>query len=86
MDAELDDRAVHLLFAANRWEKAAEIRQLLSQGKTIVCDRYSFSGIAYTSAKPTGPGFKWCLEPEVCAQPSPRRLPAPALVPFVVAE
>ena len=75
-DAELDDRAVHLLFAANRWEKAAEIRQLLAAGTTIVCDRYSFSGIAYTSAKQSGPSFEWCLAPEV-------GLPAPDAVLFL---
>jgi dTMP kinase len=75
-DAELDDRAVHLLFAANRWEKAADIRRLLAEGTTIVCDRYSFSGIAYTTAKPDGPSFEWCLAPEV-------GLPAPDAVLFL---
>ena len=49
---EMDDRAIHLLFAANRWEAAANIRQKLAAGVTIVCDRYSYSGVAFTSAKP----------------------------------
>tara|TARA_B100000795_G_scaffold264682_1_gene245470 strand:+ start:107 stop:640 length:534 start_codon:yes stop_codon:yes gene_type:complete len=49
---EMDDRAIHLLFAANRWEAAANIRQKLADGVTIVCDRYSYSGVAFTSAKP----------------------------------
>ena len=75
-DVELDDKAVHLLFAANRWEKAAAIRKLLAEGTTIVCDRYSYSGIAYTSAKPGGPSFDWCLQPEV-------GLPAPDVVLFL---
>ena len=48
----MDDRAIHLLFAANRWEAAANIRQKLADGVTIVCDRYSYSGVAFTSAKP----------------------------------
>ena len=50
--AELDDRAIHLLFAANRWEAAQRIRRLIADGVTIVCDRYSYSGVAFTSAKP----------------------------------
>ena len=50
--ADLDDRAIHLLFAANRWEAAARIRRLIADGVTIVCDRYSYSGVAFTSAKP----------------------------------
>jgi dTMP kinase len=49
---EMDDRAIHLLFAANRWEAAANIRKKLAEGVTIVCDRYSYSGVAFTSAKP----------------------------------
>ena len=50
--AELDDRAIHLLFAANRWEAATRIRSLIADGVTVVCDRYSYSGVAFTSAKP----------------------------------
>ena len=59
----MDDRAIHLLFAANRWEAAANIRKKLAEGVTIVCDRYSYSGVAFTSAKPgmdldvRGPSF-----------------------------
>lgn len=49
--AELDDAAVHLLFSANRWEKRAELLRALASGTTVVCDRYAFSGVAFTSAK-----------------------------------
>ncbi|CBZ54892.1 Thymidylate kinase, related [Neospora caninum Liverpool] len=38
----------HLLFAANRWEAQARILRALGEGKTVLVDRYSFSGIAYT--------------------------------------
>lgn len=53
----LDARAVHLLFSANRWEKIDEIEALIRAGTTVVCDRYSYSGIAYTVAK--GVPFEW---------------------------
>jgi dTMP kinase len=43
-------RAIALLFAANRWEKAAKIEKLLMSGTHVVIDRYSFSGLAYPRA------------------------------------
>jgi dTMP kinase len=49
--ADLDDRAVHLLFSANRWEAAPNLAQTLAEGRTIVCDRYAYSGVAFSSAK-----------------------------------
>ncbi|PWN40546.1 hypothetical protein IE81DRAFT_335230 [Ceraceosorus guamensis] len=72
--SELDDRAVHLLFSANRWELAPSIRQDLEAGKTVICDRYAFSGIAYSTAK--GLPFDWCLAPDAT-------LPAPDLTIFL---
>ncbi len=56
---ELDDRAVHLLFSANRWEAlpALSAHLLADSGSSagssrdIICDRYAFSGVAYTLAK-----------------------------------
>jgi len=71
--AELDDRLIHLLFAANRWEAASTILSDLKAGVTIVCDRYAFSGIAFSLAK--GLPFEWCLFPDI-------GLPAPDLVLF----
>lgn len=47
----VDDRAVHLLFSANRWESIPSILETLSQGVHIVCDRYAYSGVAFSSAK-----------------------------------
>ncbi|XP_008827386.1 thymidylate kinase isoform X2 [Nannospalax galili] len=48
---ELEDHSVHLLFSANRWEQVPLIKAKLSQGVTLVVDRYAFSGVAFTSAK-----------------------------------
>ncbi|KAF8318734.1 P-loop containing nucleoside triphosphate hydrolase protein [Clavulina sp. PMI_390] len=58
--SDLDDRAIHLLFSANRWEAAESLVQLLESGTSIICDRYAFSGIAFSTAKslPTAPSSK----------------------------
>lgn len=68
---DMDDHALHLLFSSNRWEAEAKIRGLLEAGTTVVCDRYAFSGIAYTGAK--GVDLDWCAAPDA-------GLPAPDLV------
>lgn len=60
----MDDRAIHLLFSANRWEAAAKIEALLASGVHVVMDRYSFSGVAFSAAKP-GMTLEWCWQPEV---------------------
>ncbi|XP_022423947.1 thymidylate kinase isoform X11 [Delphinapterus leucas] len=49
--SEVEDHSVHLLFSANRWEHVPLIKEKLSQGITLVVDRYAFSGVAFTSAK-----------------------------------
>lgn len=36
---DLTDRAAHLLFSANRWEKAKEIRDRIEAGVNVVVDR-----------------------------------------------
>ncbi|KAJ7472346.1 thymidylate kinase [Mycena galericulata] len=72
--SELDDRAIHLLFSANRWELATTIEQLLAEGTTIVCDRYAFSGVAFSAAK--GLPLDWCRSPDVS-------LPAPDVTLFL---
>jgi dTMP kinase len=56
--ADLDDKALHLLFSANRWEKVSAINKALESGETVVLDRYAFSGVAYSAAK--GLSFDWC--------------------------
>ena len=61
----LEDHVLHLLFAANRWEKAQEIEKLLQEGKTVITDRYTYSGVAYTCAKNAAKGqtftTEWCM-------------------------
>jgi dTMP kinase len=54
----LDDRAIHLLFSAKRWEAVPTLTKALSEGTTVVCDRYAHSGVAFSSA--TGLSTKWC--------------------------
>ena len=62
---EMDDGAIHLLFSANRWEKRAAMEEKLSSGVTLVVDRYSYSGVAFTAAKGVpGLDLEWCKAPE----------------------
>lgn len=58
----LSDEGIHLLFTVNRWEAKKEMETELMAGTTIVVDRYSYSGVAYTAAK--GLDFEWCKSPE----------------------
>ncbi|KAK6127493.1 hypothetical protein DH2020_038768 [Rehmannia glutinosa] len=60
--SHLDDHAIHLLFSANRWEKRSLMESKLRSGTTLIIDRYSFSGVAFSSAK--GLDVEWCKAPE----------------------
>ncbi|XP_062521689.1 thymidylate kinase-like [Corticium candelabrum] len=60
---ELDDAAIHLLFAANRWEARPRMQHLLDSGTTLVVDRYAFSGVAFTAAKQSF-SLEWCKQPD----------------------
>lgn len=73
----MDDHAIHLLFSANRWEKAAWIEETLAAGYNIICDRYTFSGAVYSAAKhnPTL-SLQWAQSPDI-------GLPCPDLVVFL---
>lgn len=73
--SDLEDHTVHLLFSANRWELVPLMKKKLEQGTTLVVDRYAFSGVAFTSAKP-GFSLDWCMQPDV-------GLPKPDLVMFL---
>ncbi|XP_031728817.1 thymidylate kinase [Anarrhichthys ocellatus] len=73
--SDLEDHTVHLLFSANRWELVPLMKKKLAQGITLVVDRYAFSGVAFTSAKP-GFCLDWCMKPDV-------GLPKPDLVMFL---
>ncbi|CAN1133606.1 Thymidylate kinase [Linum perenne] len=70
-ESQLDDRTIHLLFSANRWEKRSLMESKLRSGTTLIVDRYSYSGVAFSSAK--GLDLEWCKAPEF-------GLPAPDMV------
>ena len=60
---------------------SATIEKLLNAGTAIICDRYAFSGIAFSASKVTADGdpllsFEWCKTPDI-------GLPAPDLVLFL---
>ncbi|KAJ3302363.1 hypothetical protein HDU76_005536 [Blyttiomyces sp. JEL0837] len=58
---KVDPRTIHQLFAANRSELMPSMRKDLTDGKTLVLDRYAFSGVAYTVAKGLpGLDIRWC--------------------------
>ncbi|CAN1127642.1 Thymidylate kinase [Linum perenne] len=61
-ESQLDDRTIHLLFSANRWEKRSLMESKLRSGTTLIVDRYSYSGVAFSSAK--GLDLEWCKAPE----------------------
>ncbi|XP_066143181.1 thymidylate kinase [Euwallacea fornicatus] len=71
-DCELNDQAIHLLFSANRWENVEKMKSLLNSGTTLIVDRYSYSGIAFSAAKGVT-DISWCKQPE-------NGLPKPDLV------
>ncbi|CAB3223748.1 unnamed protein product [Arctia plantaginis] len=56
--SELPDEVIHLLFSANRWERAKTLVKTLEAGITVIVDRYCYSGVAFSAAK--GLDIKWC--------------------------
>lgn len=62
-ESQLDDRTIHLLFSANRWEKRSLMESKLRSGVTLIVDRYSYSGVAFSCAK--GLDIEWCKAPEM---------------------
>lgn len=72
---DLDDRAIHLLFSANRWEAVKLMREKLEEGVTLILDRYAYSGVCFTGAK-EGIDLDWCKAPDA-------GLPAPDSVFFL---
>lgn len=67
----MEDHAIHLAFSANRWESRDEILRQVSDGITVICDRYAYSGVAFTASK--GIDVEWCKNPD-------RGLPRPDAV------
>ena len=58
-EADVTDQAIHLLFTANRWEIFPKMQMLLDNNEIIICDRYSYSSIAYSGAK-KNMDIQWC--------------------------
>ena len=64
--AQQDDHSIHLVFSANRWEASKRMLQDISQGQTIIVDRYSYSGAVYSAAKDnTDLSLDWAWLPEI---------------------
>lgn len=59
---DMEKHAIHLLFSADRWSQQETIKNLLKEGKIIVCDRYYPSGIAFTVAN--GTEMTWAVGPD----------------------
>ncbi|KAL9009336.1 MAG: hypothetical protein Q9173_005625 [Seirophora scorigena] len=65
-DSQREDHVIHLLFSANRWEAASQIREDVAKGITILIDRYYYSGIVYSAAKDRRDLLlDWAIQPEV---------------------
>lgn len=64
--SQQEDHAIHLLFSANRWEAAENIKSLIESGTTVVIDRYYYSGCVYSAAKRNpSMDLAWCRNMEV---------------------
>lgn len=57
--SKLPQQVIHLIYSANRWEVIEKIKEHLENGTTVICDRYSFSGLVYSIAN--GLDKDWCL-------------------------
>lgn len=59
----MDIKASHLLFSFNRWEKMDDLyNKIVKEGKTVIVDRYAFSGVAYSIANDAPK--EYCLVPD----------------------
>ena len=65
---DINTKATHLLFSANRYEMLDTILKDLNEGKNVILDRYAYSGVAYSAAK--GLDLRWCMKAD-CLLPSP---------------
>jgi dTMP kinase len=70
-EARYDLHAVHLLYAANKWERVASIAHEISSGRIVLVNRYTPSNLAYGIAH--GLSLNWLESLE-------RELPKPDLV------
>lgn len=57
---------IHLLFSANRWEAAPQIREYIANGITMIIDRYYYSGAVYSAAKNNSDlSLEWAIQPDI---------------------
>ena len=61
-NTKLSPQESHLLYSLNRHEKKSFMEEKLYNGYNIICDRYIFSGIAYSLAN--GLDYTYCLNTE----------------------
>lgn len=59
---DLDFHAVHLLYAANKWERASQIQDQVNSGRIVIINRYTPSNLAYGIAH--GLHLDWLLRLE----------------------
>jgi hypothetical protein len=58
------------------WERSALMERKLREGTTLIVDRYSFSGVAFTAAKEKpGLDLEWCKVRPSAHRPSRRAEP-----------
>lgn len=64
--SQADDHSIHLLFSANRWEIAKSIEDDITNGISVIVDRYSYSGAVYSAAKGNpNLSLEWAWQPEI---------------------
>ena len=56
----ISNEAIALLFAADRAEHIKKIKRELEKGKSVICDRYYYSSLAYQGA--SGLSLNWLME------------------------
>ena len=56
----ISSEAIALLFAADRAEHIKKIKRELEKGKSVICDRYYYSSLAYQGA--SGLSLSWLME------------------------
>jgi dTMP kinase len=62
---QFDSRAVHLLYAANKWERASSIAREIDRGRVVIINRYTPSNLAYGIAHGLSRNWLESLEKEL---------------------
>lgn len=86
VETSMKNRATHLLFAANRWEREEDMVNALNEGFDVIVDRYLHSGVAYASCALEQNLTGVQVEPMEWAKKLNNGLPKPDLVCLLDAE